>query len=162
MEEYIITGNASEAARRAGYSAKSAESTGRENLRKPTIQQAIDAKQAEIRSKRTATPEEVMEFLTAVMRGEIMEQVVVVEGTGEGCSKARLIEKPPSVADRTKAADHILKRFGRPPKLEEKELMAQVEKLKLEAEALKEAKEIAQGQADKVIFEYKREDADAD
>ena len=40
--------------------------------------------------------------------------------------------------------------------------MAQVEKLKLEAEALKEAKEIAQGQADKVIFEYKREDADAD
>ena len=167
IDAFIETGNACEAARRAGYSQGSIKDAPNWlNPKKPQfksyLDDAIKARQAEIKSARTADITEAMEFLTAVMRGEIMEQVVVVEGTGEGCSKARLIEKPPSVADRTKAADHILKRFGRPPKLEEKELMAQVEKLKLEAEALKEAKEIAQGQTDKVIFEYKREDADAD
>lgn len=163
VDEYIITGNASEAARRAGYSAKSAEATGRENLRKPAIQQAIEAEQAKIRSKRTATKIEVMEFLTSVMRGEITEEVVVVEGQGEGVSEARLVEKAPSIADRTKAADQIIKRFGRPLELEREELAARVEKLKVEAEVLKETQKTAlQDSAEAVTFEYNRGDDDAD
>lgn len=163
VDYYIETGNACEAARRAGYSERTARSIGKENLTKPYIQQAIEARHEEIKSKRTATVTEAMEFLTSVMRGEITEEVVVVEGKGDGLSEARLVEKAPSVADRTKAADNILKRFGRPPKLEEQELDARVEKLKIEAEVLRETKKAAAQEASEaVVFEYRREDDDAD
>ena len=141
---YIETGNASEAARQAGYSPRTASRSGQENLQKPVIQQAINARQEEIRSKRTATVTEVMEFLTSVMRGEVMEEVVVTEGQGDGVSEARLIEKPPSVADRTKAADHILRRFGRPVHQDAEEQRLRIEKLKVEAEALRAVKDHAE------------------
>ena len=163
VDYYIETGNATEAARRAGYSRGIANRIGTENLSKPVIQQAIKARQAEIKSERTADITETMEFLTAVMRGEVMEQVVVVEGVGDGCSEARLVEKTPSVADRTKAADHILKRYGRPPKLEEMEIEKRIEKLTVEAEVLRTTKNSAsQNQEEAVTFEYCREDADED
>ena len=144
VDAYIETGNASEAARRAGYSSKTAEAMGRENLQKPTINEAIEARQAEIRSKRTADVTEVMEFLTSVMRGEITEKVLVTEAVGGGFTKAKLKEKPPSVADRTKAADHILKRFGRPVKQEAEEQKLRIEKLRVEAEALATVKNHAE------------------
>ena len=144
VDAYIETGNASEAARRAGYSPRTAFRIGQENLQKPAIQQAINARQEEIRSKRTATVTEVMEFLTSVMRGEVMEEVVVTEGQGDGVSEARLIEKPPSVADRTKAADHILRRFGRPVHQDAEEQRLRIEKLKVEAEALRAVKDHAE------------------
>jgi phage terminase small subunit len=144
VDAYIEMGNASEAARRAGYSFKIANRIATENLSKPVIQQAIHDRQEEIRSKRTATVTEVMEFLTSVMRGEIMEKVIVTEGKGLGESEARLVEKPPSIADRTKAADHILKRFGRPPKQEAEEQKLRIEKLKVEAEALTTVKNNAE------------------
>ncbi len=85
-----------------------------------------------------------MEFLTSVMRGEITEEVIVNESQGNGVSEARLIEKPPSVADRTKAADQILKRFGRPVIQEAEELRLRIEKLKVEAEALATVKNHAE------------------
>lgn len=144
MDAYIETGNATEAAKVAGYSTRTARSVGAENLSKPYIQQAIEARQKEIRSERTATVTEVMEFLTSVMRGEITEEVVVTEGQGDGLSEARLIEKPPSIADRTRAADHILKRFGRPVHLEAEEQRLRIEKLKVEAEALATVKNHAE------------------
>ncbi|MBQ1417034.1 MAG: terminase small subunit [Selenomonas sp.] len=149
VDAYIETGNASEAARLAGYSEKTANRIATENLSKPVIQQAIHARQEEIRSKRTATVTEVMEFLTSVMRGEITEAVVVTEVLGKGVTKATLKEKPPSVADRTKAADHILKRFGRPVHQEAEEQRLRIEKLKVEAEAI--AKENAPGQVEATI-----------
>ena len=136
VDFYIDTGNASEAARLAGYSLKTAHRIGQENLQKPAIQAAIEARQAEIHSERTATIEEVMEYLTAVMRGEIQEQVVVMEGMGEGMSRPTLVDKPPSINDRTKAADQILKRFGRSPRLDAKEQEIRIKKLQAEAEAL--------------------------
>ena len=144
VDAYIETGNASEAARRAGYSSRTAFRSGQENLQKPAIQQAIHARQDEIRSKRTATVTEVMEFLTSVMRGEITEKVVVTEGKGLGESEAKLMEKPPSISDRTKAADSILKRYGRPPRQEAEEQKLRIEKLKVEAEALKTVKDHAE------------------
>ena len=150
VDYYIETGNASESARRAGYSKGSIEDASdwlnpqKSPKYKPYLDDAIKARQAEIKSERTADITEVMEFLTSVMRGEITEQVVVVEGAGDGCSEARLVEKPPSVADRTKAADHILKRYGRPPKLEEQETALRIEKLKAEADALKAVKDHAE------------------
>lgn len=52
VDEYLIDLNASAAARRAGYSVRTADAIGRENLGKPTVAAAIAERQAE-RSKRT-------------------------------------------------------------------------------------------------------------
>lgn len=142
VDAFIETGNACEAARKAGYSKGSITDASewlnpkKSEKYKPYLDDAIKARQAEIKSERTADITEVMEYLTSVMRGEAKDFVVVVEGCGVGCSEARLIEKPPSIADRNKAADSILKRYGRPPKMEEEELRLKVEKLRAEVKAL--------------------------
>jgi hypothetical protein len=49
--EYVVSGNASDAARKAGYSAKTAFVIGWENLRKPYIEAALAAKRAELAQK---------------------------------------------------------------------------------------------------------------
>ena len=65
-----------------------------------------------IHSEKIATAEEVMEYLTKVLRGESESEIVVVEGTGDGCSEARRIEKAPDEKERIKAAELIGKRYG--------------------------------------------------
>ena len=65
---YIQTGNATEAAIKAGYSKKTAKETGYENLTKPHLQQYIAEKQKELESNRMADMTEVREFWTEAMR----------------------------------------------------------------------------------------------
>ena len=112
VDAYIETGNAAEAARRAGYKSRNADVMGRENLRKPTVRKVLGARLKEIEDKRIAKAKEVMEFLTSSMRGEIKEEAVVVEGVGDGCSAARIIEKRIGANDRIKAAVQLAKRYG--------------------------------------------------
>lgn len=112
VDAYIETGNAAEAARRAGYKSRNADVMGRENLRKPTVRKVLEARLKEIEDKRIAKAKEVMEFLTSSMRGEIKEEAVVVEGVGDGCSAARIIEKRIGANDRIKAAVQLAKRYG--------------------------------------------------
>ena len=45
------------------------------------------------------------------MRNELTEEVVVVEGEGEGCSSARIVKKDISAKDRNKAAELLGKRY---------------------------------------------------
>lgn len=142
VDAYIEAGNATEAARQAGYKRGSVEDAPnwlnpKKPQYKPYLDDAIKARQAEIKSARTATITEVMEYLTSVLRGEVTEEVVVVEGVGDGCSEARLTEKGPSINDRTKAAEQLIKRFGKFPKLEEREQELKVERLLAEVEKLK-------------------------
>ena len=59
-----------------------------------------------------AKQDEVLKYLTAVMRGESASAVVVVEGEGEGVSSARIVEKPPDEKERLKAAELLGKRYG--------------------------------------------------
>lgn len=112
VDAYIETGNAAEAARRAGYKSRNADVMGRENLRKPTVRKILKARLKEIEDKRIAKAKEVMEFLTSSMRGEIKEEAVVVEEVGDGCSAARIIEKRIGANDRIKAAVQLAKRYG--------------------------------------------------
>jgi phage terminase small subunit len=72
-EFYIECGNATEAAKKAGYSKKTAYSVGSENLKKPEISAYIENRLAEQRAKRIASADEVMEFFSAVMRGEVKD-----------------------------------------------------------------------------------------
>ncbi|NWO20164.1 terminase small subunit [Leptotrichia sp. oral taxon 223] len=108
---YIETGNITEAAVKAGYSKKTARVIGQENLLKPAIKGYIDEKLEAMQDERTASAKEVLEFLTKSMRGEIKEEVVVVEGTGDGTSEARMIEKQIGLRDRIKSAELLGKRY---------------------------------------------------
>ena len=63
-------------------------------------------------SKLIADQEEVLRYLTSVLRGETNAEIVVVEGTGEGRSEARTIQKAPDEKERLKAAELLGKRYG--------------------------------------------------
>ena len=111
-EEYLIDLNATQAAIRAGYSKKTAKQMGTENLAKPAIKEYISARMAEKQSALIADQDEVLRYLTAVMRGESRSSVVVVESTGDFTSAAREIEKAPDEKEKLKAAELLGKRYG--------------------------------------------------
>lgn len=111
-DEYLIDLNATQAAIRAGYSKKSARQIADENLSKHYIREYIDARMAEKQSKLIADQDEVLQYLTSVLRGESKSTEIVVEGIGDGMSEARTIQKEPSEKDRLKAAELLGKRYG--------------------------------------------------
>ena len=107
-DEYLISGNATDAAIKAGYSPKTAKQTGSENLSKPDLRAYIDEQLAKIHSAKIADAEEVMKYLTSVMRGEHTEQVLKL--VGEGVQTVTDIDV--SAKERLKAAELIGKRYG--------------------------------------------------
>jgi phage terminase small subunit len=111
-DEYLIDLNATQAAIRAGYSNKYANTNASKLLQITTIKEYIDARMAEKESELIADQDEVLRYLTSVLRGESQSTELVVEGTGEGCSEARTILKEPSEKDRLKAAELLGKRYG--------------------------------------------------
>lgn len=111
-DEYLIDINATQAAIRAGYSEKNARNIASENLAKPNIREYIDNRLAEKEKALIADQDEVLKYLTSVMRGESVSTEIVVEGTGDGCSEARKMEKEPSEKERLKAAELLGKRYG--------------------------------------------------
>lgn len=92
---YIELGNATEAAIRAGYNKKTARQIGSMNLTKVDIKQYIDERLAKIEDARIAKGEEVLQYLTKVMRGEEKDQLGL----------------DASLQDRTKAAELLGKRY---------------------------------------------------
>jgi len=141
VDYYVETGNASEAARRAGYSEKTAGWIGQENLQKPTIKAAVDARLRELEGKRIAKADEVLQFLTSILRGKVKEERVVVEGTGDGRSDARIIMVQVSARDRLEAAKSLLKRY--PMQLDAKEQKLKLQKLENEIRAATESNQAA-------------------
>ena len=108
---YIETGNATESARRAGYKGKNLNNVASENLAKVGVKSYIDEKLKILQDERTASAKEVLEFLTKSMRGELDEEIVVVEGTGDGTSEARKIKKQIGLRERIKSAELLGKRY---------------------------------------------------
>ncbi|WP_260360327.1 terminase small subunit [Limosilactobacillus fermentum] len=104
VDEYIISGNATQAAIKAGYSKKTAKQMGTENLAKPIIKAELDRRNAEIQSAKTMDMQEVMERLAAMGRGETTEETVT--------NKGEVIETATRNADKLKAMELIGKRFG--------------------------------------------------
>lgn len=107
-DEYLIDCNATQAAIRAGYSAKTAKQIATENLSKPDLRAYIDQRLEEMQSKKIASSEEVMQYLTSVMRGESRSSVLSL--CGDGCQE--VIEKAPDEKEQLKAAELIGKRYG--------------------------------------------------
>lgn len=91
---------------------KTAKVNGCRLLTNANLQTYIKGLIDKIHDEKIATAEEVMEYLTKVLRGESKSEIVVIEGTGDGCSSARTMEKTPDEKERTKAAELIGKRYG--------------------------------------------------
>ena len=76
-DEYLKNGgNASDAARKAGYSAKTAESTGRQNLRKRTVLEYIAERQVEIEKlahRDIMSLTEIQERRSKLAKGELKD-----------------------------------------------------------------------------------------
>lgn len=108
---YIELGNATQAAIKAGYSKKYANTNANKLLQNTTIKKYIEGRMKQIEDERIADAAEVMKYLTSVMRGESKSEIVVVEGVGEGCSEARRVIKKPDEKERLKAAELIGKRY---------------------------------------------------
>lgn len=107
-DEYLIDLNATQAAIRAGYSKKTAGVIGDENLKKPYIKEYIAERMAEKDQELIASQDEVLQYLTKVMRGKSRSSVLA--RTASGAEK--VIEKPPDEKERTKAAELLGKRYG--------------------------------------------------
>lgn len=127
-DEYLIDLNATQAAIRAGYSKKTAKQIGQENLTKPDIQEYIQKRMDEKESALIATQDEVLQYLTSVMRREMTENVVVTitekrsfyEPDANGTMRKNtvetetpeIVEIPARLADSNKAAELLGKRYS--------------------------------------------------
>lgn len=114
-DEYLIDLNGTRAYKAAYPSVKSDNVAGANAarlLKNASVRAYLDERLEQLRSERTATAQEVMEYLTSVLRGESTAHVVVVEGMGDGYSEARVIDKLPDEKERLKAAELLGKRFG--------------------------------------------------
>lgn len=107
-DEYLIDCNATQAAIRAGYSPKTAYAIGEQNLKKLELKAYIDEQLEQLHNKKTADAKEVLEYLTAVMRGEHTEQVLRLAGNGV----QEISDINVSTKDRIKAAEMLAKRYG--------------------------------------------------
>ena len=108
VQEYLICLNATEAAKRAGYSENVASAIGFENLKKPKIKQLIDETLESIATEKVASITEILEFLTSVMRGEHTEQTLRLVGDGVQDISDIYV----SAKERLKAAELLGKRYG--------------------------------------------------
>ncbi|EJN54688.1 terminase small subunit [Lactobacillus gasseri CECT 5714] len=105
-DEYIKSGNAKDAAIKAGYSPRTAKSIGQENLTKPDLKSYIDAKMAEIESHKIADAKEVLEFYTRVLRDEETEEVPIATPKG-----VTIVSEKPSIQNKIAVSKELLKRY---------------------------------------------------
>ena len=104
IDHYIQTANASEAARLAGYSERTARIHAAKLLAKTNIRESIDGRLKELESERIAETKELLEHLTSVIRGQVTEEVVTNSG------KKFVVEV--SEKDKLKAVEMLLKVHG--------------------------------------------------
>ncbi|WP_338816190.1 terminase small subunit [Lactiplantibacillus argentoratensis] len=123
-DEYIKSGNAADAARKAGYSKQTARTVGQQNLTKLDIKKYIDERMAEIASKRIMDAREAVELLTRIARGE--EKETVISSTPEGVYES---QKEADLKTRISAVKEILKRYPGDDKL----VKAQIRKANADA-----------------------------
>lgn len=110
--EYANTGNATQSAISAGYAEKTARSQGQRLLTQPSVQDYLKQLAEEYASAKIATAKEMQEVLTSIIRQELDEEVIVVEGCGDGISEAVTKTKKPSVKDVILAIDKLAKMQG--------------------------------------------------
>ena len=107
-DEYIISGNLYKSAIAAGYSMNYAKAQSSKLLENVGIKAYIDERLEELNSEKVADQQEVMEFLTSIMRGEVTEPVPIF--VGDGFQEVKDLR--PNVQARRAAAVDLGKRYG--------------------------------------------------
>lgn len=105
-EQFLLTGQISESMLKAGYKGKRLGAMGSRNLKNPNIVNYLRARLATKNKNTIADQTEVLEFLTAVMRGQVTEEVIAV--TQEGVER---VEKTADVKDRITSAKELGRRY---------------------------------------------------
>lgn len=121
VEFYIQLGNATEAAKSAGYSDKTAYRTGADNLKKPQIQKAIQKIMDEEDEKRVVQAKEALQILSSIARGEIEEEEIAVIGKAGGGSQVEHVNVRTRINNRIKALTLLAKYHGLLEKKEKNE-----------------------------------------
>ena len=111
-QEFAKTGNATLSAMNAGYAKNSANEQGARLLANDSIMNRIRELQGEIKNQNIMDAREMQEHLTSIIRQESQEEVIVVEGCGDGISEAVTKTKTPSQADRIKAIQLLARMQG--------------------------------------------------
>ena len=111
-DEYLFDLNATQAAIRAGYSERSARQIADKNMSKADIQEYIKNRMDEKDKSLIADQDEVLKYLTKVLRGESQSEIIVVENIGDFTSEARHVQKAPDEKERLKAAELLGKRYN--------------------------------------------------
>lgn len=106
-DEYIRTGNAYQSAINAGYSETYAKGNVVKLLENVSIKSYIDKRLEELKKESIAEQDEILQYLTSIMRGEMTEQTLV--GQGEGYQEIDNIDV--GAKDRIKAAELLGKRY---------------------------------------------------
>lgn len=106
-DEYLRCLNATDAAVRAGYKETTARSQGSSLMKLPAIKAYIDERMKEKDAELVASQDEVLSYLTKVMRGQTQSEVIVVDDCG-----ARHMSKAPDEKERLKAAELLGKCHG--------------------------------------------------
>ena len=112
---YAKTGNATESYKIAGYDAKtegSVYANANRLLKNDKVKARLKELAAELASEKIANIKEVQERLTAILRGETTEDVVIVEGCGDGVSEAKVMQIRTPTKDILKAGVELVKMQG--------------------------------------------------
>ena len=111
-QEYAKCGNATQSAISAGYAQSCARQVGARLMANCNIQERIRELQGEIKNENIADARDMQSILTSIIRGESDEEVIVVEGCGDGVSEAVTKTKHPSQSDRIKAMQLLARMQG--------------------------------------------------
>ena len=112
VEEYLLCGNSAEAARRAGYSVKTANRLGSRLLKNPEISAAIAERRIVMANEKILTATDLQEFLSSVIRGEVQDEQLMARLVGKGCSVIERHKYTAAVKDRLRAAELLGKIIG--------------------------------------------------
>lgn len=111
-QEFSKTGNATLSAINAGYAENSARQQGDRLLSNDDIKERIRELNGEIKNENILDAREMQEILTKIIKQESEEEVIVVEGCGDGVSEAVIKTKKPSQSDRIKAIQLLARMQG--------------------------------------------------
>lgn len=112
---YAKTGNATESYKAAGYQAKTegaAYAASNRLLKNVKVKARLTELAAELAGEKIASIKEVQERLTSILRGELQEEQVIVEGCGDGVSEAKIVKRQPQLKDVIKAGEMLAKMQG--------------------------------------------------
>nr|DAY88200.1 MAG TPA: Terminase small subunit [Caudoviricetes sp.] len=110
-DEYIKTGNAYQSAIKAGYSESYAKGNVVKLLENVSVKAYIDKRMEELKKESIADQDEILRYLTSVIRGEITDQELIPIQVGRGEMEVEELEKRSDTNARTKAAELLGKRY---------------------------------------------------